>query len=150
MRRRGPWIIPIVLFLATLLLYWPATGYDFVNYDDDFYVTENPIVQTGLTARSMAWAMTTGHIANWHPITWMSHMLDVSIAGVTPRVHHMTSVMLHSINAALLFVVLLQLTGATWRSALAAALWAMHPLRVESVAWISERKDVLSMMFGLL
>jgi tetratricopeptide (TPR) repeat protein len=132
------------LLVLTLLLFAPACANGFVNYDDPDYVTANPHVQAGLTAGGIRWALTAEAASNWHPITWMSHMLDATLFGTSAAGHHATSVLLHALNAALAFVVLHQLTGAFWRSALAAAVFAVHPLRVESVAWVAERKDVLS------
>ena len=147
-RRAG--IVGLVLFLCTLLLFSRAIGNDFVNYDDPDYVTKNWQVQAGLTWSGAKWAFTTGEASNWHPLTWLSHMADWSLFGDNPHGHHATSVVWHALNAVLLFVVLRRLTGAFWISAFAAALFAWHPLRVESVAWVAERKDVLSAFFGLL
>jgi hypothetical protein len=123
---------------------------DFIGYDDQEYVTENPMVQAGLTWQGVRWAFTSFYAANWHPLTWVSHMLDVEIFGMNPAGHHLSSVALHLLNTVLLFIVLERMTGALWRSALVAALFALHPLHVESVAWVAERKDVLSTAFGLL
>jgi protein O-mannosyl-transferase len=121
----------------------------FLTFDDDGYVTKNPMVLDGLTPRAVWAAFSQFHAQNWHPLTWLSHMLDVSLYGLWPAGHHLTSVALHAANAVGVFLVLERLTGATWRAAFAAALFAVHPLRVESVAWIAERKDVLSTCFGL-
>ncbi len=144
----------IVLALAlaglTLAVYAPVRHFDFVQVDDPLYVIENPDVRGGLTMDGIVWAFTTGRAANWHPVTWLSHMLDVQAFGVDPGWHHLTSLLLHVANALLLFGLLVSLTGATWRSALVAALFAVHPLHVESVAWVAERKDVLSTLFWLL
>ena len=118
-----------------------------MNYDDPDYVTANAQVQGGLTAEGVRWALTAGVASNWHPLTWLSHQLDVTLFGLDPRGHHATSVLWHALNAALAFLALHRLTGAVWRSAFCAALFAWHPLRVESVAWVSERKDVLSGFF---
>ena len=148
-----PWLRAAIcagLLLATLLLFSRAIGHDFVNYDDPDYVTENARVQAGLSATGVGWAMGAGVASNWHPLTWMSHMADVSLFGLNPRGHHATSVLLHAVNAALAFLALRRLSGAVWPSVLCAALFAWHPLRVESVAWVAERKDVLSGFFGLL
>lgn len=144
--------ISIVLALAalTIAVYAPVAGFGFVQLDDPAYVTENAQVLRGLTADGMAWAFTTGEAANWHPLTWLSHMLDVQLFGVTPGAHHLVGAGLHLLNTLLLFGLLVRLTGARWRSALVAALFAVHPLHVESVAWVAERKDVLSTLFGLL
>lgn len=142
--------IAVALFLTTLLLFGRALRNDFVNYDDPDYVTDNAQVKAGLTAAGARWAMTAGVASNWHPLTWMSHMLDWSWHGDKPHGHHATSVGLHALNAAIAFAALGRLTGAVWTSAFAAALFAWHPLRVESVAWVAERKDVLSGLFWLL
>lgn len=139
--------IGLGLFLVTVLLFSRAIGNAFVNYDDPDYVTGNVPVQSGLGAATVSWALTAGTASNWHPLTWLSHALDVSLFGLNPRGHHATSVLLHGLNAALVFFLLVRLTGARWTSAVAAALWAWHPLRVESVAWVAERKDVLSGLF---
>ena len=143
-------LLGVLLGAVTVALYWPATGHDFVNYDDNLYVSDNPHVTGGLTLENAGWAFRTGYAANWHPVTWLSHMLDCQIFGLKPWGHHLTSVLLHAFNAGLLFALLQQMTGARWRSLLVAALFAIHPLRVESVAWVAERKDVLSGCFGLL
>ena len=139
-----------LLVLITLAVYWPVTGFEFINYDDTDYVTYNPMVQEGITTQTLEWAFMSNHASNWHPVTWISHMLDCAMYGLKPGGHHLTSLLFHTANVALLFLVLCQMTGAIWRSALVAALFAWHPLRVESVAWVSERKDVLSTFFWLL
>jgi protein O-mannosyl-transferase len=144
------WLPAVLLALVTVAIYWPATRCDFVNYDDDFYVTSNAHVQSGLTWESLKWAWLNPVNCNWHPLTVWSHMLDCQLFGLKPWGHHLTSVLLHAFNAALVFALLQLMTGATWPSLLVAALFALHPLRVESVAWVSERKDVLSGFFGLL
>jgi len=141
--------IGVALALVTICLYWPAMGHSFIDYDDDDYVTANPVVREGLSWRGAAWALTTGHSANWHPLTWLSHMLDCSCFGLNPAGHHATSIAWHAANTVLLFFLLRRMTGALWRAAAVAALFAWHPLRVESVAWVSERKDVLSAFFFL-
>lgn len=146
------WLVVISLFLcgATFLVYLPAVHFDFLNYDDPEYVTENPHVLSGITARSVLWAFTATHACNWHPVSWLSHMVDVELFGQGPVGPHLVNVLLHTVNALLVLVLLVKLTGCLWPSATVAALFALHPLRVESVAWISERKDVLSTFFGLL
>jgi tetratricopeptide (TPR) repeat protein len=144
------WLICLVLALGSLAVYGPVVGYDFINYDDPIYVTENPHVHGRLTLFKAVWAFTTGHASNWHPLTWLSHMLDCQLYGLRPAGHHLTSVVFHIANTLLLFGVLRRMTGALWRSGLVAALFAWHPLHVESVAWIAERKDVLSAFFWLL
>ena len=141
--------VAAVLAAAVLVVFWPTLANDFVNYDDDRYVTQNPHVQQGFDAASLRWAWTTGHFY-WQPLTWMSHMLDWRLYGAAPAGHHATSAGLHAVNTALVFVLLAATTGAVWRSAVAAALFGIHPLRVESVAWVAERKDVLSALFWLV
>jgi len=150
-RSRFPaWLLAVLLVSLTVAVYWPATRCDFVNLDDDVYVTSNVHVQAGLNWESVQWAFLNPVSANWHPVTMLSHMLDCDMSGLNPWGHHLMSVLIHALNAALVFALLLQLTGAMWRSALVAALFAVHPLHVESVAWVAERKDVLSSFFGLL
>jgi tetratricopeptide (TPR) repeat protein len=140
----------VALLAAITVVYWPAFSSEFINFDDPDYVTQNAHVLHGLTCDSFAWAFRTGHAANWHPLTWLSHMLDAQLFGLRPGLHHLTSVFIHAANSLLVLTLLRKLTAAFWRSALVAALFALHPLHVESVAWIAERKDVLSTLFGLL
>ncbi len=142
--------IGAALVLVTLALFAPAREHAFLGFDDDLHVTANAAVQQGLSWDGLAWALRTTQTANWYPVTWLSHMLDVELFGVDAGAQHGVNVALHAVNALLLFLVLASATGATWRSALVAALFAWHPLRVESVAWIAERKDVLSTLFWLL
>jgi protein O-mannosyl-transferase len=150
-RARFPaWLMALTLVMATIALYWPATSHDFISFDDQDYVTANPQVQGGLSWEGLKWACLNQVACNWHPFTVLSHMLDCQLFGLRPWGHHLTSVLLHALNAGLVFALLQQLTGARWRSLLVAALFALHPLRVESVAWVAERKDVLSGFFGLL
>ena len=144
------WLLAVLLVLVTIALYWPATSHDFVNYDDNLVVTSNVHVQNGLTLENLKWAFFNPVNSIWHPLTVMSHMLDCQLFGLKPWGHHLMNVLFHALNAALVFVLLQQLSGAVWRSLLVAALFAVHPLHVESVAWVSERKDVLSTCFGLL
>ena len=149
--RRGQEAILVLLLIAgTLALYNPATRNGFINYDDNSYITLNPHVQAGLTLENIRWAFTTFDVSNWHPLTWISHMLDCQLFGLNPAGHHFVSILLHALNVALLFWLLLRATGAQWRSFWVAALFAVHPLNVESVAWVAERKNVLSTLFGLL
>jgi tetratricopeptide (TPR) repeat protein len=143
-------LVCLFLVLATLTVYWQVGNYEFVNLDDDKYIIENSQVQKGLSRESVAWAFTTDHMANWHPVTWLSHMLDFQLYGLNPRGHHLTNVFFHLVNTLLLFLVLQRMTGALWRSGFVAALFALHPLHVESVAWVAERKDVLSTLFWML
>lgn len=122
-------------------------AFSFVNFDDDTYVTANPVVDRGLTFDGFKWALTNGSIGHWHPLTWLSHMLDVQLFGMWAGGHHLTNVILHAAATVVLFLALWRMTGSMWRCAFVAAAWAIHPLRAESVAWISERKDVLSVLF---
>ena len=138
------------LVVLTFVALSGTTSNSFLNYDDDVYVTDNPHVLGGLNGQSLAWALTSTEAANWHPVTWMSHMLDVQLFGRNAARHHLTSLLIHALNAVLLFLLLVRMTGALWRAAFVAALFAIHPLHVESVAWIAERKDVLSTLFWLL
>lgn len=140
----------LLLVVGTLGVYWRVTSHGFVDYDDGDYVMANSHVQAGLGWAGAKWAFTTGHASNWHPLTWLSHMLDVSLFGQNAGGHHVTSLLLHCVNSALVFLGLRALTAASWRSFMVAALFAWHPLHVESVAWISERKDVLSAGWALL
>jgi hypothetical protein len=140
----------LVLAAVTLAIYWPVTRCEFIHFDDPQYVTENPTVLQGLHWRGVVWAFCTDEQCNWHPLTWLSHMTDVQLFGLRAPAHHLVNVGFHVANALLLFLVLLRLTGAIWRCLFVAALFALHPLHVESVAWIAERKDVLSTFFGLL
>jgi tetratricopeptide (TPR) repeat protein len=138
------------LTLLTLAVYARVHRFDYVLYDDRLYVSENPHTQAGLTLEGVVWAFTTFDASNWHPLTWLSHMLDVELFGTSPGPQHLVNVILHVANALLLFLVLDRATGATGRSAVVAGLFAVHPFRVESVAWIAERKDVLSTLFWML
>jgi Flp pilus assembly protein TadD len=143
-------IVTFLLGLLTVACYWPVTANGFVGLDDPTYLCQNPHLQQGLTWAAFKWAFVTGHASNWHPLTWLSHMLDCQIYGMQPGGHHFTSLLLHAINALLVCSLLKRMTGAFWRSALVAALFAWHPTHVESVAWAAERKDVLSTFFFLL
>ena len=148
--RRRDVCLCLLLSLLTLALYWPVKDFEFNNYDDAQYITGNPHVQSGLTAGNVRWAFTTGYASNWHPLTWLSHMLDCQLYGLNPAGPHVTNLFFHLANTLLLFGLLRRMTGAVWRSAFVAALFALHPMHVESVAWVAERKDVLSAFFGLL
>ncbi len=143
-------LLSLLLAAVTLAIFWPVGHHDFINFDDPDYVTENEWVKRGLTGAGVHWAFTTGHAGNWHPVTWLSHMLDVTLFGLEAGKHHLVNLGFHVANAILLLVLLNSMTGALWRSAFVAALFAIHPLHVESVAWVAERKDVLSTFFGLL
>jgi tetratricopeptide (TPR) repeat protein len=148
--RRSPWLTAAIvagLVLLTIAVFAQVRSHDFVDFDDGLYISDNANVRGGLTADNISWAFTTGRAANWHPLTWMSHQADVSMFGMDAGRHHLTNVFWHVLNVVLLFGFLRSLTGAVWKSALVAALFAVHPAHVESVAWISERKDVLSTFF---
>ena len=147
---RRTFLICAGLALITFALYWRALHFPFITYDDRLYVSENPHVLGGLNWSNIVWAFTTWHTGNWHPLTWLSLMLDAQLFGKNAGGFRLTNVLLHAANAVLLFLVLHQLTRFEWRSAFAAALFALHPVHVESVAWISERKDVLSAFFFVL
>ena len=140
----------VFLALAILAVFGQTAGFGFVNYDDNKYVYENPVVQKGLTWEGARWALTYSEIGHWHPLTWLTHMADCQFYGLWAGGHHITNVALHTVTTLLLFLVLRQMTGSLWRSVFVAAVFAIHPLRAESVAWIAERKDVLSGMFFML
>jgi len=151
-----------VIALLTLTIYWRVGNFEFNNFDDPDYVAQNETVQGGLTLEGIRWAFTTNpasslsatgtqdRMGNWHPLTWLSHMLDCQLFGVNPGAHHWVSVVIHVCNSLLLLWVLYRSTNALARSAIVAALFAVHPLHVESVAWVAERKDVLSALFWIL
>ena len=143
-------IFCLLLVLATIALYDPLTRAPFLNFDDAAHVTDNPHVRAGLTWKTVVWAFETSETSDWHPITWLSHALDCELFGLNPAGPHTINVLLHAANAVLLFLILESATGLAWRSLVVAALFALHPINVESVAWISERKNVLSMLFFLL
>ena len=143
-------VILVFIAVSVLAVYWQVTGFNFVNFDDPVYITTNKDIRHGLTLDGLKFASTCIYASNWHPLTWISHMLDVEMFGLNPGMHHLTNVLLHILNSILLFLVFERMTGALWRSAAVAALFALHPIHVESVAWISERKDVLSTFFWML
>jgi len=143
-------VVAVFLVLSTLAVYLQVQYHAFINYDDNMYIVENPYVQDGLTLKNIKWAFTATYAANWHPLTWLSHMLDVQLYGMNPGMHHLTSLLFHIANTLLLLVVLNRMTGDLWPSGFVAALFALHPLHVESVAWAAERKDVLSTFFWML
>jgi tetratricopeptide (TPR) repeat protein len=150
-RPRVPvWLMAALLVLGTTALYWPATHFGFVNFDDTFNVTDNVHIQKGLTWENIKWAFLNPMATLWQPLTMLSHMAICQVCGLNPWGHHLANVLLHALNAGLVFAWLQLMTGATWRSLLVAALFAVHPLRVEAVAWVTERRDVLSAFFGLL
>ena len=137
------------LVLLTFFAFAPVRDNDFINYDDDdVYVTENPHVLGGLTEKSIKWAFTTPHGSNWQPLTWISHMVDIELFGLSPAGHHLVNVLFHIFNTLLLFLILKRMTGMFWQSFFVAAVFSLHPIHVESVAWLAERKDVLSVFSG--
>ena len=140
----------LLLAVVTLCVYWQITAHEFVSLDDGIYVSENQNVRAGLTIESIRWAFRFTDIAYWHPLTWLSHMLDVQLFGLKPGMHHLTNLIFHIINGLLLFFILKSMTGYYWRSCFVAALFALHPINVESVAWVAERKNVLSTFFWML
>lgn len=142
--------ICLLLALLTIAVYWPVTGNQFVNYDDHLYVTQNLRVTGGLSWQNVQWTFTSFEVANWHPVTWLSHQLDVTLFGLNPEGHHVTNLLLHLANTFLLLSLLVRLTNTLWRSAVVAAIFALHPLHVDSVAWVAERKDLLCAFFFLL
>jgi tetratricopeptide (TPR) repeat protein len=148
--RARAWLIAALLVLCTLAAFWPIFRNGFIRYDDATYVTSNPRVLGGLSWENLGWALRTGHAANWHPVTWLSHQLDVQLFGLKAGWHHAMSLVLHLANTLLLFIFLHRTTRALWPSACVAGLFALHPLHVESVAWVAERKDVLSGFFFFL
>src|SRR3984957_1999983 len=147
---RRDWLAAVLVAGIVAVVFSPTLGCEFVNYDDPGYVTGNPHVTSGLTADSVRWAFTTAHMGNWHPFNWLSLQLDARLWGLDPRGFHLSNLLLHAANGALAFLALRSLTGAFWRSAAVALLFAVHPLRTEAVAWVSERKGILSALFGLL
>ncbi len=148
--RYHPLLISICLAAAIIAVYWPLYNYSFVQYDDNIYVTSNINIQSGLNWRNIRWAFTTGYASNWHPVTWLSHTFDYQLFKTWAGGHHLTNILFHILNTLILFYVLKRMTAALWPSVFVAAAFALHPLHVESVAWIAERKDVLSTFFMLL
>ena len=143
-------IICILLAITSIAVFWQVRSHEFITFDDSDYVTENRHVQDGITLKGIVWAFSEPHAHNWHPLTWLSHMLDCQLFGLKPGLHHLVNVLFHVANALLLFLVLYRMTNALWQSAFVAGLFALHPLHVESVAWVAERKDVLSTLFWML
>ena len=143
-------IVSVFLAVIVWIAFGRAVGHEFVGYDDYRYVVQNPWVTNGVTLGGIQWAFTHVHASNWHPLTTISHMLDCQLYGLQPWGHHLSNILLHAATAILLFVALQKLTGDFWPSLLVATVFAVHPLRVESVAWVSERKDVLSGVFFML
>jgi tetratricopeptide (TPR) repeat protein len=144
------WLPELFIFLFVFALFLPCAGNNFINFDDPRYLLLNDSIQHGVTWKTVQWAFSSGYAANWHPLTWLSHALDWQFFGARPRGHHLVNVLLHGVNTFLLYLTLRKMTGNRWRSLFVAALFGMHPLRVESVAWASERKDVLSTLFWML
>ena len=145
-----PLVLSLFLVVATLAVYYPVHNFQFVNYDDDVCILDNPHVKYGLSWEGIKWAFTTFYFANWQPLAWLSHALDSQMFGLNPGGHHDTNLLLHALDAVLLFWVLLRATGYTGRSFMVSALFALHPINVESVAWVAERRNPLSMLFFLL
>jgi len=150
LENRNKLIFCVFISILTIAVYWQIQNHEFINYDDDIYITENTNISKGFTSEAIRWAFTTPYASNWHPITWLSHSFDYQLYGLEPGGHHRTNLIFHTANAILLFLVFMRMTGAFWQSTLVATLFAIHPLHVESVAWASERKDVLSMFFMML
>jgi tetratricopeptide (TPR) repeat protein len=149
-KRKQILLVYIFLTAATFIAFWQVNRCDFIGYDDERYVVKNSYIQDGVTVKGIGWAFTTDYFSNWHPLTWISHMLDVQLFDLKPQGHHLTNLLFHIANTLLLFVVFNRMTKALWQSAFVAALFALHPLHVESVAWVAERKDVLSTFFWML
>jgi len=143
-------LLGVLLIFGTLILYGPVTRHEFLQFDDGRYVTRNLHVSTGLNLGNVVWAFTSFYSANWHPLTWLSHMVDCELFALNPGYHHLVNVALHAANVLLLFFLLQKTTGAVWRSFFVAALFACHPLNVETVAWVAERKSLLCTLFSLL
>lgn len=143
---------PVYLILLVLIffVFFQTRTHDFINYDDETYITSNPHIAKGLNVQNMIWAFSTSYASNWHPLTWISHMMDIQIYGMNPGAHHFTNMLFHILNSFLIFFLFRKMTGEFWKSCFLAVLFAIHPLHVESVAWVAERKDVLSTFFGLI
>jgi Tfp pilus assembly protein PilF len=144
------WFIAVILVFGCVLIYFQVSGFQFINFDDNNYVYGNPKILGGLTWENIKWSFTAFHAANWHPLTWLSHQLDATLFGANAGYHHLVNAFLHTINSVVLFFTVRKLTGATWKSGIVAAIFAFHPAHVESVAWVAERKDVLSTLFWIL
>jgi len=150
LNKYGVVLVCLFLVMSTFLVYGQVRKHEFVGFDDGRYVSKNSNVRSGLTPESISWAFTTMNASNWHPLTWLSHMLDCELFGLNPGWHHLVNLFLHIANTLLLFFLLRKMTEALWRSSFVAVLFALHPLHVESVAWMAERKDVLSTLFWML
>jgi protein O-mannosyl-transferase len=149
-RYRFEFVVCLILALVVAAIYGQTMNHEFINFDDDVYIYENPYIKDGLTEENIKWAFTDAYGGNWHPLTWISHMLDIQVFGKNSGAHHLVNASLHLVNGCLLFFILRRSTGCLWKSAFVAAFFVVHPLRVESVAWAAERKDVLSAFFGFL
>ena len=149
-QQRNVILVIASLILVSFVLYWPIVGFGFIDYDDPDYITNNYFVRQGITLEGIKWAFSHTFANNWHPITWLSHMVDVELFGLKPSGHHFVNILLHTTNSVLVFLCFRKMTGLMWRSAVVAALFAWHPLHIQSVAWAAERKDVLSTLFALL
>lgn len=147
---RTEWILSLGLVLFVVAVYHPVGSFEFVHFDDNLYVTENLHVQDGLNLKNIAWALKSTRASNWHPLTWISHMLDYQLYGLNPGMHHITSLIIHAVNCLLLFLILNRITGTVWQSAIVAGLFGLHPINVDSVVWIAERKNILSTFFCML
>src|SRR5215467_2333362 len=148
--KRTSYLVAVALAIGTAAVYWEVVGHPFINYDDPIYVTGNIQVHQGIQLKTVAWAFKTSTFGNWLPLAWLTHLLDYQLYGMRAGGHHFTSLLIHVINTVLLFFVLKKLTGAVWKSGFVAALFAAHPLNVESVAWIAERKNILCTLFWIL
>lgn len=148
--RRLPLLLGIAISILALLVYWQVQTFEFINMDDPLYITDNPQVRNGLTKEGIKWAFTFNDTSYWHPLTWLSHMVDCKIYRLNPKGHHFTNILFHIASTLLLFVTMRKMTGALWRSAFVAAFFALHPLNVESVAWVANRKNILSAFFWML
>jgi hypothetical protein len=149
LRSSHPYLVSALIFLIVLFFYWPLTTFEFVNFDDPHYVTQNPALAQGLTWDSLVWSLTSFEMGHWHPLTWISHAIDVSLFGLDPSGHHLVNLIWFGLGCGILFLILRELNVSIKWSYLAILFFALHPLRLESVAWISERKDVLSFFFGM-
>jgi hypothetical protein len=145
--RSAVWVVAASLVVLVVAVFGTTAGYGFIAYDDPYYVTDNALVVQGLTWRGVKWALTTTDYFYWHPLTWLSHMLDCELFGLNPHGHHVTNIVIHSATTVLVFACFLSLTGQLGRSGVLAALFAVHPLHVEPVAWIAERKELLAGLF---
>jgi tetratricopeptide (TPR) repeat protein len=149
-RLRPAFPICLILVLLTSVVYWQVRDFEFILFDDPLYISDNSHIQDGLTFKNLFWATKAVYASNWHPITWISHLMDVELFGMNPGAHHLTSLIVHLVNSMLLFIILKRLTGITWASGFAAALFAVHPINAESVAWVSERKNLLCTFFFMI